>query len=96
MSVSAARIGSSLGAVALACGLGAVTAALTLHLALFVLLLYAALGFGVVGLVFGLAGLVASRGERRVAVLGVVATALAVGLPVLFVIGVIAAFANFE
>jgi hypothetical protein len=59
-------------------------------------LAYAAVLFGLVGFVFGLAGVPVSRGERRSGAIGLVAAVVGIALPVLFLIALIVAFSQAE
>jgi hypothetical protein len=93
---SAARIGRLCGSFALLCGLGSLVGTFTAHFALFWLLGYSAALFALGGIVFGAAGLIASRGERGSGAFGLMAGLVVLGLPVLFVIALIAALSNME
>jgi hypothetical protein len=57
---------------------------------------YAAVLFGLVGIVFGFAGGAVSRGERRSGAIGLVAAIVGIALPILFLIALIVAFSRFE
>jgi hypothetical protein len=93
---SAAWIGSRSGLLALVSGVGSLAAIFTGHFGGFYPLAYAAVLFGLVGFVFGLAGVAVSRGERRTGAIGLVAAVVGIALPVLFLIALIVAFSRFE
>jgi hypothetical protein len=95
-SPSAARIGRLCGMFALLCAIGSLVGAFTSHFALFWLLGYAAALFGLGGVVFGTAGLIASRGERGSGAFGLVAGLVVLGLPILLVLALIAALSSME
>jgi hypothetical protein len=66
---SAAWIGSRSALLALLCEIGSLAAIFT-NVAAFYPLVYATGLFGLVGIVFGLAGVLVSRGERRSGAVG--------------------------
>jgi hypothetical protein len=93
---SAARIGNRAGILAVLSGLGALAAVFTGHFDAFWLFAKAAALLGFAAIVFGLAGVAVSRGERRLGAVGVLLAVLVIGLPVLFIIALIEAFSHFE
>jgi hypothetical protein len=94
--VSAARISTWLGVAAMFCGIASFASAFTMRFDFFFLLAWPATLLGLAGLVLGIAGLVASRGDRSYGLVGAVTALIGFGLPVLFVVGLIAALSNME
>jgi hypothetical protein len=84
------------GLLALLCGIGSLVAFFSEHFGGFLPLAYAAVLFGLAGFVFGLAGVLVSRGERRSGAIGLVAAVVGIALPVLFLIALIVAFSQAE
>jgi hypothetical protein len=94
--MSAARISTWLGVAAMFCGMAAFASAFTVHFGAFWVLSYAAALLGLAGFVLGITGLVASRGDRSFGLVGAVTALIGVGLPVFFVVAVIAALSELE
>jgi hypothetical protein len=79
---SAARIGNRAGIPAVLFGLGSLAALFTGHFDVFWLFAKTAALLGLAAIVFGLAGVAVSRGERRLGAVGVLLAVLVIGLPV--------------
>jgi hypothetical protein len=94
--MSAARISTWLGVAAMFCGITAFVSAFAMPLDVFFLLSWPATLLGLAGLVLGITGVVASRGERRYGLVGALTALIGVGLPVFFVVGMIAALSDME
>jgi hypothetical protein len=94
--VSAARLSTWLGVVAMFCGIAAFGSAFTMQFGFFFLLAWPAALLGLAGFVLGIAGLIASRGDRSYGLVGALTALIGMGLPVFFVVALIAALSDLE
>ncbi len=94
--MSVARLSTWFGVVAMFCGIAAFASAFTVHFGAFFLLALPAGLLGLAGFVCGIAGVVASRGDRGYGLVGAVTALVGLGLPVLFIVGLIAALSDLE
>jgi hypothetical protein len=94
--MSAARISTWLGVSAMFCGIAAFASAFTVHFGAFFLLAWPAALFGLAGFVLGIAGLVASRGDRSYGLVGAGTALIGMGLPVFFLVALIEALSHME
>ena len=94
--MSAARISTWLGVSAMFCGIAAFASAFTMQLGFFFLLAWPAALLGLGGFVLGVAGLVASRGDRSYGLVGAVTALIGMGLPVFFLAALIEGLSHME
>ena len=94
--MSAARVSTWLGVSAMFCGIAAFVSAFTMQFGFFFLLAWPAALLGLGGFVLGIAGLVASRGDRSYGLVGAVTALIGLGLPVLFMVALIEGLSHLE